>query len=97
MKNLTKVAKHRMIRDARFKLIYAPTRMGVKYMLFDTQADPMETRDVAALHPSDLARLKSELWQWMLQDRDMVERGGYLVPREDHLQVAPTGIRVDPK
>jgi arylsulfatase A-like enzyme len=94
MKNLTVVAKHRMIRDARFKLIYAPTRMGVVYMLFDTVADPMETHDVASTHAADVARLKSELWRWMLQDKAMVERNGFLVPRDDRVQSATTGVRV---
>jgi hypothetical protein len=83
-----------MIRDARFKLIYAPTRMGVVYMLFDTIADPLETHDVLALHPTDAARLKSELWRWMLQDKSMVERNGFLVPRDDRVQIATTGVRV---
>jgi hypothetical protein len=32
----------------------------------------------------------------MLQDKAMVERNGFLVPRDDRQQVATTGIRVDP-
>ncbi len=94
MKNLTIVAKHRMIRDDRYKLIYAPTRMGVVYMLFDTVVDPMETHDIAASHAADVGRLKNELWRWMLQDKAMVERNGFLVPRDDRVQVATTGVRV---
>jgi arylsulfatase A-like enzyme len=95
MKNLTVVAKHRMIRDERYKLIYAPTRMGVDYMLFDTVADPMETHDIAATHAADVGRLKNELWRWMLQDKAMVERNGFLVPRDDRVQIATTGVRVE--
>ncbi|MEO8876819.1 MAG: sulfatase-like hydrolase/transferase [Polyangiaceae bacterium] len=97
MKNLTRVAKHRMVRDARFKLIYAPTRLGVKYMLFDTQNDPLEVHDIAATNPAEVTRLKNELWRWMLQDRDMVERDGFLVPREDRVSAPAVGIRVEPK
>src|SRR5207302_1274122 len=48
---LTITAKHRMARDLRWKVVYAPTRTGAKYMLFDTQADPGETKDVAEAHP----------------------------------------------
>src|ERR1019366_9090968 len=48
---LTLVAKHRMVRDDRFKLIYVPARTGVRWMLFDTRVDPGEERDVAAAHP----------------------------------------------
>ena len=51
-------------------------------MLFDTQADPGETHDVAAAHPDVVARLQGELWSWMRRDPDMTERGGYLVPRD---------------
>jgi arylsulfatase A-like enzyme len=82
MRPLTVVAKHRMARDDRWKLIYAPTRAGVRWMLFDTRDDPGETRDVAAAHPEVLARLQGDLWAWMRADPEMTERAGYLVPRE---------------
>jgi arylsulfatase A-like enzyme len=82
MRALTIVAKHRMLRDARWKLLYVPARSGVRWLLFDTVDDPGEERDVAAAHPDVLARLKGELWAWMRSDPDMTERGGYLVPRD---------------
>ncbi len=81
MKDLVLVAKHRMVRDDRYKLVYIPARAGVRYMLFDTESDPGETIDVAALKPSEVARLKGELWRWMLEDPAMEQRHGYLVPR----------------
>ena len=37
---LTMAAKHRMVRDERYKLVYAPTRPGAKYFLFDTAERP---------------------------------------------------------
>ncbi len=77
----TLVAKHRMVRDDRYKLVYAPTRAGVAYRMFDTLDDPFETIDVAARLPDVFARLKGELWKWMLSDPAMTERDGYLVPR----------------
>jgi arylsulfatase A-like enzyme len=43
---LTVIARHRMARDDRWKLIYAPTPAGARYFLYDTAADPDETRDV---------------------------------------------------
>ncbi|HEX7602916.1 MAG TPA: sulfatase [Polyangiaceae bacterium] len=79
---ITTVARHRMVRDERWKLLYVPTRTGVKYMLYDTVADPEERTDVAAAHPAEVTRLEGELWRWMLGDKRMVERGGYLVPRD---------------
>ncbi len=96
---LAMVAKHRMVRDDRYKLVYVPTRAGVRYFLYDTLVDPGETRDVGALHPTELSRLSGELWRWMLADPDMVERGGFLVPRDGGV-VAPKEaeahvIRVD--
>jgi arylsulfatase A-like enzyme len=82
MLGITRMARHRMVRDERWKLLYVPTRKGVKYMLFDTVADPAEVSDVAASHPEELARLKTELWAWMLRDPAMEQRDGYLVPRQ---------------
>ncbi len=88
MRPLTIVAKHRMVRDDRYKLLYVPARSGVHWLLYDTQADPGEERDVAALHPDVVARLQGELWTWMRRDAAMTERGGYLVPREIGAPVA---------
>jgi arylsulfatase A-like enzyme len=78
---LTLVAKHRMVRDDRYKLVYAPTRSGVRWALFDTLDDPGEEHDVSASHPDVVARLQGALWTWMREDPAMTERGGFLVPR----------------
>src|SRR5262249_46246714 len=78
----TTMARHRMIRDERWKLVYVPTRMGVKYMLFDLAADPGETRDVAADNPAEVERLRGALGLWMLEDPLMEQRDGWLVPRD---------------
>jgi arylsulfatase A-like enzyme len=85
---LTVVAKHRMLRDERYKLVYVPTRTGVRWMLFDTQSDPGETVDVAAAHPDVVARMQGELWAWMRLDADMTDRGGYLVPRDPRVKTS---------
>ncbi len=78
---VTLVARHRMVRDERWKLIYVPARSGVKYMLFDTESDPGETSDVALRFPAEVERLRSLLWAYMLKDSQMEARNGYLVPR----------------
>ena len=83
MQALTRMARHRMVRDERWKLVYVPTRKGVKYMLFDTASDPAEVKDVAndpAAAPQR-ARLEAELWAWMLRDPAMEKKNGFLVPR----------------
>jgi arylsulfatase A-like enzyme len=82
MRPITVVAKHRMVRDDRWKLVYAPTRAGARFFLFDTAQDPGETRDIAAEHPAEVTRLKNELFGWMLRDRDMRMQGEFLVPRD---------------
>jgi arylsulfatase A-like enzyme len=91
MRPLTLVAKHRMVRDERWKLVYAPARTGVRWMLYDTQADPGETEDVAAAHADVVARLQGELWSWMRLDPDMTEHGGYLVPQNARLRSTGDG------
>jgi arylsulfatase A-like enzyme len=99
MRPLTIVAKHRMVRDERYKLVYVPARTGVRWLLFDTQVDPGETEDVARAHPDVVARLEGDLWSWMRLDGDMTERGGYLVPRDSRIRTTSDGdvglVRLD--
>jgi len=78
----TLVARHRMIADERWKLVYVPTRAGVRWLLFDKLADPEERHDVGESSAGELARLQGPLWAWMLEDRTMERRGDYLVPRD---------------
>jgi arylsulfatase A-like enzyme len=82
MQPITRMARHRMVRDERWKLVYVPTRVGVRYMLFDTEKDPGELHDVARDNPNEVARLRAELWTWMLKDSSMEQKDGYLVPRQ---------------
>jgi arylsulfatase A-like enzyme len=79
---LTTMARHRMAKDDKWKLVYVPTREGVKYMLFDTVDDRAETEDVAAAHPNEVARLRAELFSWMLRDPRAKLSGGFVVPQE---------------
>ncbi len=80
VRGLTTMARHRMVRDERFKLVYMPTRERAVYRLYDTQADPDETVEVGARYPAELERLKHELWKWLLADKSLVRRGDYLFP-----------------
>ncbi len=91
VEDVTTVARHRMVRDGRWKLLYVPTRKGVKYMLFDVVADRAEIHDVAADHPDVVTAMRGALFAWMLEDARMTERAGYLVPRD-----APTSVTDDP-
>jgi arylsulfatase A-like enzyme len=62
----------KIVRDARFKLIFAQTRPeqrfiggeGVRFTLFDLVNDPGETVNVIDKFPQEAERLKKELWRW---------------------------------
>lgn len=75
-------AKHRMIADARWKLIYMPTAHGVEYELYDRKADPDERQNLVASEPERAAIMREKLFSWITEH----ERGrrlvdGYVVPR----------------
>lgn len=80
---VTTMARHRMVRDVRYKLVYMPTRSGARFVLFDTQNDPGETRDVSAVEPRERDRLKKELFAWMLSDERSEVEGGLVVARRE--------------
>jgi arylsulfatase A-like enzyme len=95
---LTIAAKHRMVRDERYKLLYLPGRSRVDYQLYDTVADPEERTDLIDREPATAQRLKDILWQWMLEDPDFERSGGHLVPRPGRLAAARAvarGLRIE--
>lgn len=62
----------KVVRDSRFKLIYAPKREenrwiggpDVPFALYDLESDPEELENVAEQFPDDLKRLQKALSQW---------------------------------
>ena len=62
------LAKDRMVRDGRWKLVYQPLEPGMLLALYDVEADPGCTRDLAEDHPMEVARLWAELRKWMEKD-----------------------------
>ncbi len=78
---VTAAAKHRMLEDERFRLVYRPTRSGPDLLLFDVVADPGCTRDVAAEHPIELGRLTRELIEYLATDPLVEVRGSLVLPR----------------
>jgi arylsulfatase A-like enzyme len=60
------------VRDGRWKFLHAPLEgeqrwiagRGRDFVLYDLEADPGETTDVAKLEPEVAERLKRELWRW---------------------------------
>jgi arylsulfatase A-like enzyme len=75
------VGKHRAIRTDGWKLLYRPTRQGVRWSLYDLAHDPDERTDVLAAHADVAALLRRKLHHWMLEDTRMTLRGDFLVPR----------------
>ena len=95
---VTLAARHRSVRDSRWKLVYVPTRDAARLSLFDTEADPGETADVAAAHPEVVARLEADLMRWMLEDPTLERQGDRVVPRPEAWHrdaVGASTLRVD--
>ncbi|HRE88632.1 MAG TPA: sulfatase-like hydrolase/transferase, partial [Myxococcota bacterium] len=75
------LAKHRMVLQGDKKLLYIPTRDGVRWELYAPLEDPGDLVDLAATEPQTTARLAETLWSWMLRDPLVERRGDFLVPR----------------
>lgn len=75
------MAKHRSIVVGDHKLVIAPTRRGLRTMLFDLQQDRACLKDIAAQQPELTARLRTSLLEWVLEDRRFEVRGEHLVPK----------------
>jgi arylsulfatase A-like enzyme len=78
--DLVVAAKHRMLLLGDRKLLYIPTRAGVRWELYDPVRDPDERRDLAAAEPERLADLQARLSAWILEDPAMRAVGGFLLP-----------------
>ncbi|NMG28295.1 sulfatase-like hydrolase/transferase [Aromatoleum evansii] len=85
-KELVVIAKDRMMRDGRWKLVYQPLESGMRLTLFDLDTDADCTRDLSAEHPELVARLWQELQSWI--ERDPVAR------RHLRTTAAPTAISI---
>jgi len=74
-------AKHRCLRTDRWKLVYVPTRTGVRYHLFDVKKDPANLHDLAGTQPWRVWRLAHRLHHWMKGDPGKhFDDLGHLVP-----------------
>lgn len=84
-----RAAKHRVAIRAPYKLIYEPSRSGVKWRLFDFESDPLDAKDLAAERPEVLAELKEALRRSVLRHSRVLPVGDYFLtrppaPPEDH-------------
>lgn len=74
------VGKHRSLRTLEWKLIYEPTRAGVRWRL-ERAGAVGESPDVSAEHPDVVAALRPRLERWISADPRMIFRGGFAVPK----------------
>jgi hypothetical protein len=79
-----RAAKHRAAIRAPYKLMYEPARGGVRWRLFDFEADPLDTKDLAKERPEVLAELKEAL-------RRSVVRHARVLPVGDWFLTRPAG------
>ncbi len=74
----------RSVQDSSWKLVYHPSYahrqqlVPALYELYNLEQDPLETKNLAELHPGELRRLRGELFAWMngnwiLSGRDYAE------------------------
>ncbi len=75
------MAKHRMLLEGDHKLLYIPTRDGVRWEMYDTRSDPAESINLTAREPERYAAMKARLMDWILRDPQMVRVGDYVLPR----------------
>jgi hypothetical protein len=68
-KELINIAKHRMIDNGKYRLIYMPTRNGIIYELYDVKAKDGYKTDISQKMPAIVKKMKSELFNYMKNDR----------------------------
>ncbi len=79
-KDITNIAKHRMVFDGRFKLLYMPTPEGILWELYDLDEDPNEQRNLIDELPLVANPLKDALFAEMGSVPNTFVRQEYFLP-----------------
>lgn len=79
-KNLTKIARHRAIVSGNYKLIYMPTKNGIKYELYNIKTDPDERINIYSMDRNTAERMKRVFYKYVSADSGTNVINGYLVP-----------------
>lgn len=79
-KELTEIAKHRMLIDDGWKVIYCPTPDGIEWELYDLSSDPDELINLAETEDEKLAEMKLKLFDFMETRPGWTMVGDYFVP-----------------
>ncbi|MDY0013829.1 MAG: sulfatase-like hydrolase/transferase [Rhodocyclaceae bacterium] len=74
------VAKDRMVRDGKWKLVYRPLEGGMGLSLYNVEIDPGCTHDLSQEKADQVARLWGELAEWMSRDPVMRRHPNWLQP-----------------
>lgn len=77
--HLINIAKHRMVDDGTYRLIYIPTRDGVKYELFNIRKDPAFKYNLYPQMPSKADELKKQLFSFMAKDKKITFKNNFAV------------------
>ncbi len=77
----TTMAKHRALTTATHRLVLAPTRAGLRAMLFDLSHDAACEHDLAPQAPTLVDELRARLLTWVLADRELSLTSGHLLHR----------------
>ncbi len=72
-------ARHRLLLDDDWALLYLPARNGVRYELFHLVSDPGMTRDLAAAEPVRLAEMREQMLDWLRMEPQAQLRRDYVV------------------
>lgn len=74
-----RAAKYRAAIRVPYKLVYEPSRSGVRNRLFDIVADPLEQTDIAASHPEIVLELKASLRRDVLRHPSVLAVGDWFL------------------
>jgi arylsulfatase A-like enzyme len=77
---LTELAKHRMLMDGPWKLLYLPLPAGVRWELYHLESDPEELHDLASTRPQDLSRLQAQLFAFLSTRPGWTVAGEWFLP-----------------
>jgi len=80
--DITNIAKHRMVYDGRYKLVYIPTPRGIRWELFDLLYDPGEKTDLAGENPELLRRLSLAIIEEMGSAPNTEVRRDFFLPKK---------------
>jgi arylsulfatase A-like enzyme len=72
-------SKHRSIQNSKYKLIYIPTREGVKFELYDRIKDSYNKNNLYPNHPM-ASKMREALYQTVVRWENASLAGEYLIP-----------------